>query len=268
MVLNRFSSIYETDFTVQNITAMEFLYPVAEWTDRSKNARQNHLLHFLTDPKAERRYFLSDGSTFVAHAGDIVFAPEGSRYRCCPESGEKQVKGLCVCFTLTAPDGDRLSFSCLPCVVGQIHTSDMSHCLSAITETCLLHPEDKFAMRTHFFALLQSMREEEPMLMADSPLAPAFRYIYSHAEENIEVSFLASLCYQSESQFRRLFMRDTGGVTPKDFLMNLRLHRAEQYAAMGLSLSEIAERLGFYDSSALSHAYKKKTGNCLLSRLR
>ena len=265
MILKDIASLYDIDFSVHNITAIEFIYPITEVNDYLKAGRQKHLLHFLTDQNATRHYKLPDGTDFSAHPGDIIFAPEKSRYRSFLKSEEKTAKGICVCFDLTCSGGENIDFDCPPCVIGKVQSPKMRQCLSSIVKYCLLFPDDGFALKSLFFELLQSIRDIKPVLPADSPLLPAYDYIYSHMEENISISFLASICYQSESQFRRVFTKEIG-MNPKDYLMNLRLRRAEQYASTtDLSISEIAEKLGFYDASALSHAYKKKTGKTLFS---
>lgn len=58
-----------------------------------------------------------------------------------------------------------------------------------------------------------------------------------------------------ESQFKKVF-----GVSPSQFIQKTRVeHAAKLLTTTGLSLSEIAQRSGFYDQSAFSKKFKETT---------
>lgn len=266
MVLFELSDLSVLSFCPSQITAAEFSFPTDVPTDYLQLSRRKHMLHFLTDDCGERVYSLPDGTSFTARPGDVVFAPDGCFYRSVPRSHNSAVRGVCVCFDLYRSPGERVLFSGGPRLVGRITSTDMHSTLDSLCKTSLRAPQKALDLSADLLLLLRMIIESDPL--EEDGLAPAFSYILAHPEDKIPVTFLAELCALSEAQFRRLFCARTGGIPPKEYMLTLRLRRAQQYASQtSLSMDEIAERLGFYDASALSHAYKRKTGTSLFKSL-
>lgn len=67
----------------------------------------------------------------------------------------------------------------------------------------------------------------------------------------------------SDDYFRRCFKRETG-VTPADYLLDLRINYAKKLLAEGgnvrMRVSDIALHSGFYDSHYFSRIFKKRVG--------
>jgi transcriptional regulator GlxA family with amidase domain len=71
---------------------------------------------------------------------------------------------------------------------------------------------------------------------------------------------MAKVARLSHSQLRRLFHQHMG-VTPRSFLRNQRLVRAQRLMQeSSLSLQEIAETCGFFDAFHFSREFKKVVG--------
>ena len=74
-------------------------------------------------------------------------------------------------------------------------------------------------------------------------------FISSHYHENITASRLCSICYLSESQLRRRFKKEYG-MSPMQYVRNLRCRIASRLLLYtDLSVSEIAERVGYEEPS-------------------
>ena len=91
-------------------------------------------------------------------------------------------------------------------------------------------------------------------------LLPALRYIDAHVKETISVAELAEQCMLSISRFSHLFKRVTGtGVV--NYIHELRVSKAAVLlATTGLSVAEIAERVGFSDAAYFSRVFRKSCG--------
>lgn len=84
--------------------------------------------------------------------------------------------------------------------------------------------------------------------------------ILERLDERILSADLARCVHVSEYHFYRLFRRTTG-MTPQQFIKNIRLERARHLVEhSSLSLSEVAYRTGFTDQSHLSREFRALFG--------
>lgn len=91
-------------------------------------------------------------------------------------------------------------------------------------------------------------------------LAPALAYIERNFQEEMTVTELAALTHYSERQFLRLFKEATG-CRPMQYITKLRLHNAcRLLRETELTVTEIAERCGYTDSSYFSRVFMRKLG--------
>jgi len=90
-------------------------------------------------------------------------------------------------------------------------------------------------------------------------LRPAIRYIYEHFRTgNIDVKHLASLCFVSETYFRKIF-KETYSLSPNQYIKILRLETATSLLESGFySVNEVAEKSGFNDVKYFSKEFKKR----------
>lgn len=83
------------------------------------------------------------------------------------------------------------------------------------------------------------------------------RYIMENLHRKISVNDLAGVACLSASRFHEMF-RDATGVTPHQFLLQIRLEQAVQLlTGTPLSVSEVSYRTGFSSQSALTNALRK-----------
>ena len=70
------------------------------------------------------------------------------------------------------------------------------------------------------------------------------------------------MCFLSTGRFHHVF-KDYTGMTPKEYINNIRISRAKELLVnTDMTMSEIAERTGFYDQNYFSRMFKKHTGSC------
>ena len=84
--------------------------------------------------------------------------------------------------------------------------------------------------------------------------------MYLHyANESISISEIARENKLSDAHFRRLFTQYMG-VSPQKYLINLKINRAKELLAIGLSIADVAEQSGFTDFCYFSRIFKNYTG--------
>lgn len=96
--------------------------------------------------------------------------------------------------------------------------------------------------------------------LSNSKIAPIIKYINEHINENVSLSLGANLCNMSQSQFSRIFKKETG-KTFKEYVLLKKIEQAKFYIkTTDKSFSEISDFLGFEDSSYFTKLFKKYEG--------
>ena len=90
----------------------------------------------------------------------------------------------------------------------------------------------------------------------DEVIIKALKIIHLHIADNISIKDIAAQCYLSEDGFIRRFSKVVGS-TPYAYLKNLRVRTALCLRENGMSLSDIADKVGYSDASSLAHAMSK-----------
>jgi AraC-like DNA-binding protein len=92
-----------------------------------------------------------------------------------------------------------------------------------------------------------------------SKILDAMRYVQLNLKENLTVNYLADRANLHQDYFSRLFLKYTG-QRPLNYLHEKRIERAQYLiATTDLSYTEIAEKIGFENSSHFSKLFKKVT---------
>lgn len=106
------------------------------------------------------------------------------------------------------------------------------------------------------FCTLASEQKKE-VLRTDKRISAALSYMNSHYTDNYSNDFYAKLCDMSETRFSHLF-KEVMGVSPHRYCLRLKLDRA-QYLLLysDMTVSEIADNLGFSDALYFSRLFKK-----------
>lgn len=96
---------------------------------------------------------------------------------------------------------------------------------------------------------IKSNSELKRSMLSYERLNPVFQYIENNYASEIKIENLASLTYLSTSHFSRLFKQATG-KTATQYINEFRISKAEVLLkTTDLSVSDVAERVGFTSSS-------------------
>lgn len=92
-----------------------------------------------------------------------------------------------------------------------------------------------------------------------SKLQSVFEYIHDNFQQQIPIADLAELAGLSESRFFKVF-RDAAGMPPNQYMLNLRLKRAQELLLGDAPIQKIAMLTGFGDQFYFSRIFKLKLG--------
>lgn len=96
--------------------------------------------------------------------------------------------------------------------------------------------------------------------LAQREVGQAIAYMQAHLASDISLADLAQAANLSASHLRRLFKRTTG-IPPHQYLIQLRVERAQQLLQTGRhTISDVAIQVGFTDQSHLHRHFKRIHG--------
>lgn len=105
----------------------------------------------------------------------------------------------------------------------------------------------------------------ERELPKSSPIYPAVAYVHNHRQEMVTMNDMARLCHLSPSYFSRLFRREMG-ENFINYVNRIKVQWAkERLRSNNDSVVQIAQELGFMDSSYFISVFKKFEGTTPLA---
>jgi AraC-like DNA-binding protein len=87
----------------------------------------------------------------------------------------------------------------------------------------------------------------------------AKQYLNENFPEQIQLTHLAEIAGLSSFYFLRSFQKATG-LTPHEYLCNLRVEKARKLLANGTSIADTATQTGFFDQSHLHRHFRRLLG--------
>jgi len=205
------------------------------------------------------RYVIEERLTLCTQPGDILYLPKGRPYRVYPE-GDRQTLCQCVNFHLLED----------PSLDGFImQPARFSAWQDLFSELLQLWSGKKPGYGAASMACVYKMLEMLEIQLAEQHL-PARRlkairracdYMEAHlSRTDLSVEEAAEVSSLSASHFRRQF-RMVYGVSPKQYLLSLRISRArELLTGTDFSVTVIAETVGFDSIYHFSKAFKALCG--------
>lgn len=213
--------------------------------------------------------YRADNGTSLLHPGGFLLGNPGRCYEC----GHDHSRGdRCLALHVEPHYFEEIAASCTSTSyrfpVGMLTaTSDLLpqiSMLEALTASCeLMFIEERVPSLIE--AVLRVVSGSHPSSARTSArderlVSEAFRYIEDHASEALELDGLATRAGMSKYHFLRTFRR-TAGVTPYQFLLNVRLRRAAvRIATTQTPISTIAFEEGFGDLSTFNRRFHKVFG--------
>lgn len=104
------------------------------------------------------------------------------------------------------------------------------------------------------------LQQSDSQSDGDAPFMRSISEIYEHYRENLTVDELCRIANLSRSAYIKKF-RESLGCTPRQFILRERVKAAKSLLiGSNMSVTEIAETLGFYDSSHFYKAFSTEVG--------
>lgn len=118
----------------------------------------------------------------------------------------------------------------------------------------------KIKTRQLFFKLIETvLMSSAKEVDNDDQMEKAVKFIHEHYEKSILIQNIANELGVERRRFAYLFERYTG-LSPLNYLTEVRMRHAKELLRNGCSVMEAAEKVGYSDSFYFSRVFKKQTG--------
>ena len=198
---------------------------------------------------------------FTAHAGDLIFIPEGIRY-ISHWDGDPLIRFCNVHFTVPKTNLNPWR-SMHPQQISCDSDGAFYQMFEEIRSLSKGDYADQLQAYSCFYRLVAKalpLMEMSPTRLPPAPLQEAISYIEDHYATISSVQEIAAACYLSESRLYHIF-KDYLDITPISYLNNLRVHNAMTLlTTTDLSIQQIAERLNFHSEYYFRKTFRKITG--------
>ncbi len=260
MLKTAFEQLPHIEFNLKNIETYSLSY------SDSSSSRINYLSHGRTKCMLHlclsgTRYYRTESQELYVKADNMIFIPDGTKYLTHAVNAElEECNGANICFDVYGEDNEKIDFEQRLYIqidgIAQSVKNDFLEIVELWTKSPHSVLQIKSLLYSILYKILNSRNDESNDFYV---IKPAIDFLTHHYKENIHVGYYAKLCNLSESNFRKKFT-DIMRKSPVDYRNELRFNEAKRLSQMNVSLQEIAEDIGFYDSSHLTKLYKKYRG--------
>lgn len=115
-------------------------------------------------------------------------------------------------------------------------------------------PKTFYAQEVERYAAQLALHEHQYLLIRQSKA-----FIEKYSAEKIELENMASAAHMSRFHYIRVFQR-VYGLTPRQFLRDLRISRAKELLKAGQSVTWVCLEVGYESLPTFSSAFKRGTG--------
>ncbi len=123
-------------------------------------------------------------------------------------------------------------------------------------ETSLPGKLNSMSLLYEFFSVLLKNANYSPK---PDIVESAIRIMKYNYNQNISVATVADSLHLNTAYFSRVFSEKTG-ISPKQYILNLKIQRAKELLIADVPISEVAESIGFSDPCYFSRIFHQKTG--------
>lgn len=236
--------------------------------------------NFIGDPRPKHGFMhvlcdhivvtYKDGKTVTFPKGELLYIPKGCEYSIVFEHADgMRYKGLAadtvINFEMRTLMGEEVYFSKEIVSLASPMPQRIADLFNEIVRTCVNLKNPHLRVMKLFYDLLEKisvhLAHPDILTQSESSVSPAVLYLDNHISDTVSIPQLAQMCLLSVSAFRKAFKEYTG-YSPVQYRMYSKIVKAQQMLrnTEEMTVKEIAEELGFYDSTYFYRVFFKFTG--------
>jgi AraC-like DNA-binding protein len=196
-----------------------------------------------------------DGGGFELKEGETVFLPIGSSY------SYKVTTKECLCHQIMfniCDENGALRLADQPVKASDSKVAELMK--SIVRQGSGFGSVNQFKLTADVYSVLSLIFERVRDVREELQIYPALKMLEEHYNEQVSVGRLAEACALSESQLRRLFLKETG-MSPVEYKNHLRIKKATDMLLYSrATVAEISQATGFKNSFVFSRVFKQFKG--------
>ncbi len=259
-----FEKLYNTDFLISEpLVKAQYWYHRDNLYNAIGKPKVSHTLLWFKNCSAIIRNKNSD-VILTAKQNQLIYTAKESEYKVefIGTSPEEREDTVVIHFQMTDSDGEDIAPSVTPVICMQNvdlpYQMLIENMKDEYKNNIICIPE----LKSSLYKLLSEICLQQKRRVRKNKytcISTGIKMLERNS--NISISEIAKQCGVSECYFRRLFM-EYSGMSPMDFKQHYRIEKAKQLLMSdeGLTVTEIAEELGFTDVYHFSKTFKKYSG--------
>jgi len=246
-----FHNIIDPDITILKIQSVITESPWSGW--KTDQYHSSNVIFFVHQGESN---VLIDNKMQRARENDIIYVPKNTRYMSKEVTYPITFTGI---YFESLDTAEESYFNTIRHFTGCKHLK--SKFIEAEKTFTKISPGRNFKMKKLFYSILDGILSTVQPYNTGSVYYATIKPAIDYIEENYmtgEMSsvFLANLCNITPIHFARCF-RSIYGTNPKDYIIRLKMARAEEYLMYSAySVLEISNLLGYSEPSYFSSAFK------------
>lgn len=223
---------------------------------------QNGFMYILCE---EVYITTKEGRRLLFAKGDLLYISKGSEYNITFSTALGEFTNILINFNIRDTNGEEYALADdIVCFANDIPAKIVDDMFTvANLSTRLAYPT--IPVTKTFYEILEKLNNHllasKLHSSSQNSVLPAIFYLDSHVPDNVSIPQLAQMCLLNESSFRKAFKVYTG-MTPMQYKTYTKINKAKLLLrnAPKISIEEVAEKLGFYDSAYFHKVFVKETG--------
>lgn len=256
MKICNISDLINENYNIVFINALQQFWKTGRLFQCFGNSKKQNLFLFLNGCKA--KYTNKYGKEIFAESGDVVYVPIASEYKVeLYDFKDEAAHTIGINFFIYDPEGEPVVMSNDITVFSNSVFKQLEIMFNNAVRSDLEGPILKSRIiLSQIICILATYHSK-----TSSPIIEkAIDFWASNIAANPSISQTAKYCNISEVYFRRIF-KDVKGITPHEFLHEMRMSRAASYLEFSdASVQEISEMLGYSAVSYFIDAFHKHYG--------
>lgn len=250
------SDLIKENYNIVFVNALQQFWRTNRSFQCFENSKKQNLFLFLNRCKA--KYTDKSGKETFAESGDVVYVPISSKYKVeLYDFEDETAHTIGINFFIYDTFGEKVVMSSDITVFSNSAFKQLEILFNNAVRSDLEGPilKSKIVL-SQIICTLAAYHSK-----ANSPIIEkALDFWARNIAANPSVSQTAKHCNVSEVYFRRIF-KDVKGITPHEFLHEMRMSRAASYLEFSdASVQEISETLGYSDVSYFIDVFHKHFG--------